>query len=122
MEKLLRVVPPKYSQIALSIEALLDTATLLVEEVTGRLKAVNERRETAAAPEQPLLSGGKLYFTEEQWLARMKEKQGGESSSKPPCSNGGSQQRPRAAKKKQNRTPDAKEGEDDRNRCNNCGR
>jgi hypothetical protein len=65
VEKLLRVVPPKYSQIALSIKTLLDTATLSVEQVTGMLKAVDERGDAASTLEQPLLSGGKLYFTEE---------------------------------------------------------
>jgi hypothetical protein len=51
VEKLLRVVPSKYSQIALSIETLLDTATLSVEEVTGRLKTVDERSDAAFALE-----------------------------------------------------------------------
>jgi hypothetical protein len=51
VEKLLHVVPPKYSQIALSIETLLDTATLSVEEVTGRLKTVDERSDAAFALE-----------------------------------------------------------------------
>jgi hypothetical protein len=74
VEKLLRVVPKKYLQITMSIETLLDTAKLTIEEVTEWLKAVDDRDDMPpqSAPNQPLLSGGKLYFTEEQWLARMK--------------------------------------------------
>jgi hypothetical protein len=34
MEKYLRVVPKKYTQIALSMETLLDLLTLSIEEVT----------------------------------------------------------------------------------------
>ena len=64
VEKLLRVVPRKYLQIALSIETLLDTTDLSIEEVTGRLKAVDDRCEPPES-EQPLMSGGKLYFSEE---------------------------------------------------------
>ena len=41
MEKLPRVVPKKYTQLALSIETLLDFTELTIEEVTGRLKAVD---------------------------------------------------------------------------------
>jgi hypothetical protein len=121
VEKLLRVVPPKYSQIALSIETLLDTATLSVEEVTGRLKTVDERSDAAFALEQPLLSGGKLYFTEEQWLTRMKEKGSGETSNRPPQQGGGgsNRQRQRRPRKKNNRQLD---GRDDRDRCRNCGK
>ena len=35
--KYLRVVPPRFAQIALSIETLLDMSTLSIEDVTGRL-------------------------------------------------------------------------------------
>jgi hypothetical protein len=112
---------PKYSQIALSIETLLDTATLLVEEVTGRLKAVDEHGDAAFAPGQPLLSSSKLYFNEEQWLAQMKERVGGETSNKPPQqgSGGGGRQRQRGPCQKNNRQPD---GGDDLDPCCNCGR
>jgi hypothetical protein len=33
--------PKKYSQVAITIEMLLDFSELSIEEVTGRLKAVN---------------------------------------------------------------------------------
>ena len=35
VEKFLRVVPPRYSRIALSIETLMDLDTMSVEELTG---------------------------------------------------------------------------------------
>ncbi|CAD6339401.1 unnamed protein product [Miscanthus lutarioriparius] len=43
VEKLLHVVPKKYSQVAIAIEMLLDFFELSIKEVTGRLKAVDNR-------------------------------------------------------------------------------
>jgi transposase InsO family protein len=102
-------------------KTLLDTATLSVEEVTGRLKTVDERSDATLALEQPLLFGGKLYFTEEQWLTRMKEKGSGETSNRPPQQGGGgsNRQRQRRPRKKNNRQLD---GRDDRDRCRNYGK
>ena len=53
----MRVVPPKYTQIALSIKTMLD--------LTGRLRAMDDRIGATATP-----VGGKLLMTEE-WIARM---------------------------------------------------
>jgi len=61
VSKYLRVVPPKYTQIALSIKTMLD--------LTGRLRAVDDR--TGATTTSV---GGKLLMTEEEWTARMREK------------------------------------------------
>jgi hypothetical protein len=80
VEKYLHVVPKKYTQIALSMETILDLSTLSIEEVTRRLKVVDDREE--APPANPLFADGKLLFGEEQWLARQKEKKEGSSSSK----------------------------------------
>lgn len=64
--KFLRVVPAKYSQIALSIEMMLDMSTLTIEDVTGRLRAVDDRSNTPAEKEK---DNGKLLLTEEEWTA-----------------------------------------------------
>jgi len=59
---------PKYSQLVITIETLLDFEELTIEEVTGRLKMVDDRDE--APPTEPITVGGKLMYTKEQWLAR----------------------------------------------------
>ena len=43
MAKYLCVVPSRFAQIALSTETLLDMSTLSIEDVTGRLKAVEDQ-------------------------------------------------------------------------------
>ena len=68
VEKFPRVVPKKYSQVAIAIEMLLDFSELSIEEVTGRLKAVDNRERIP--PSEPVTIGGKLLFIGEQWLAR----------------------------------------------------
>jgi hypothetical protein len=61
--KYLRVAQPRYKQLIVSIETLLDIDTLSVEEVTGRLKAATSPAHNIA---------GKLRLMEEQWLERYK--------------------------------------------------
>jgi hypothetical protein len=43
VEKCLQVVPSKYSQIAISIETMLDTSLLTVEELIGRMRPAEDR-------------------------------------------------------------------------------
>jgi hypothetical protein len=58
------VLSPRSTQIALSMETLLEFLTLSINEVMGRLKAVDDREE--ASPTNPVSADGKLLFTEEQ--------------------------------------------------------
>jgi hypothetical protein len=81
VEKYLHVVPKKYTQLALSMETLMDLSTLPIEEVTGRVKVVDDHEEPL--PANLISVEGKLLFIEERWLTRQNEKmQEGSSSSK----------------------------------------
>ncbi|WVZ50904.1 hypothetical protein U9M48_002110 [Paspalum notatum var. saurae] len=70
VEKYLRMAKPRFKQLVLSIETLLDISALSLEEVTGRLKAAEDDE-----PPPSSSAGGKLYLTEEQWLERYKKKE-----------------------------------------------
>jgi hypothetical protein len=121
--KYLRVVPKRFAPVAVSIESVLDIANMLIEEITGRLRAVEGRGDEDEA-DPPAGAGGKLLLTEEQWLARMKDKQPGEGSSKSGAGKGGGKNRPRNQKKKKNAGAGGGEsgGKDDHNTCHNCGK
>jgi hypothetical protein len=69
VDKYLRIARPRYKQLVISIETLLDSADLSVEEITGRLKAAEDDDVPEAGRD-----GGKLFLTEEQWLERYKQK------------------------------------------------
>ena len=124
IEKFLRVVPKKYSQVAIAIEMLLDFSDLSIEEVTGRLKAVNNREQLP--PSKPITIGGKLLFTEEQWLVRQRERKKGEASdSSASGSSSSRKRRPRKRDKARGGAPGGADGERKAtldNTCNNCGR
>jgi hypothetical protein len=62
--KYMRVVPKKFIPIAVSIKSLLDTTSLSIEEITGRLCAVQGRGNDEDA-DPPTAAGGKLLLTEE---------------------------------------------------------
>jgi hypothetical protein len=77
VEKFLRCMPKRYAQIVNSIETLLDFKQLTVEDVTGRLKAVQDRKQ--APDPEPATVGGKLLYMAEQWHA-VEKKEGAGSS------------------------------------------
>jgi DNA-binding transcriptional ArsR family regulator len=66
--KYLRVARPRYRQLVVSIETLLDISTLSVEEVTARLKAIEDDGAVVANRD----GGDKLYLTKEEWLEYFK--------------------------------------------------
>lgn len=82
VEKLSHCIPKKYSQTVLAIETLLNFEALSMEEVTGRIKAVQDREE--ASHTEPRTAGGKLLYIADQWWAFNKKKKDEASSSGPP--------------------------------------
>ncbi|BAF28972.2 Os12g0108800 [Oryza sativa Japonica Group] len=124
VKKMLEVVPKYLEQVAISIETLLDLATVSIEEVIGRLRAVEQRKKPASSEAKD--SSGRLLLTEEDWLARYKareqEKKGGSSGG----NGGGGRNRRRGRGKgrgggESNRTDTS--GQDGQgNTCRNCGK
>lgn len=79
VKKFLRVVPPKYNQVAVTIEMFCDLKTLTMEELVGRLRAAEDRFEPVV--EEVTNKAGQLMLTEEEWAAKNKARSGLESSS-----------------------------------------
>jgi hypothetical protein len=65
VEKLFRCIPKKYKQIARSIKSPLDLSTMSIEEAIGRLKIVDGDEPQPLSG--PIIVGGKLHLTREQW-------------------------------------------------------
>jgi hypothetical protein len=89
-------MPKKYAQIVMSIKTLLDFEQLTVGDMTGRLKAVQDRKKRPHV--EPGAAGGKLLYMMEQWRAFEKSKEEGSGpsgSSKERC------RRPHGDKKKE---------------------
>ena len=70
VKKFLRVVPPRYNQVAVTIEMFYDLKTLSVEELVGRLRAAEDRFEPTV--EDVTNKQGQLMMTEEDWAAKHK--------------------------------------------------
>ncbi|XP_023735907.1 uncharacterized protein LOC111883814 [Lactuca sativa] len=75
--KLLRAVPPKFLQIAFTLEQFGDLETMRVEEVIGRLKAHEERMKGHKESDER-----KLLLTHKEWSERNKKKTDGETKQK----------------------------------------
>ena len=69
VKKILLVLPPRYNQIACSIEMLLDLNKLSVEELVGRLRVAEDRCGMEAAAD----GVERLLLTEEQWEAHRRQ-------------------------------------------------
>ncbi|WVZ49278.1 hypothetical protein U9M48_000650 [Paspalum notatum var. saurae] len=75
VRKVLRVVPKKWKQVAVSIEMLLDLETMKMEELIGRLRVVEDAdAEDAKENEVGVERTGQLYLTEAQWEACRRER------------------------------------------------
>jgi hypothetical protein len=104
VKKILRVLPKQYTQIAVSIETLLNINTLMVEELVGRLRAAEDRLDVDTVTEKT----EKLYLSEDQWLAKYRhhlapegsssgsggDRQGGLSPAKPKNTSQGDKKEP----------------------------
>lgn len=66
---MIKFARPMYHQLVVSIETLLDISVPSVEEVTTRLKAIEDDAIASNHDEE------KLYLTEEQWLEKYKQKE-----------------------------------------------
>jgi hypothetical protein len=77
IRKMLDTAPEHLERIAVVIETLLDLNDISVEEVTGRLRAIEQRRRKAA----PVVdSQGRLLLTQEEWKAKLRIGEKGSSS------------------------------------------
>jgi hypothetical protein len=102
MAKYLRVIHPRYKQLFISIETLLDISQLSIEEVTGRLKAADD-----IEPMPPQAACGKLLLTKEQWLVRYKKLNSGRGGS---SSNGQGKRRGKPRGRGSGNSSDARSG------------
>ena len=89
VRKMLQLVPEHLAQVAISIETLLDVNLMSVEEVTGRLRAVEQRRKAAPVTD----SQGRLLLCEEEWRAKLNLRDSDSKSSSSGSSGAGGKKR-----------------------------
>jgi hypothetical protein len=72
VKKFLRVVPPRFQQVVVSLEMFVDLKTLTVEELIGRLRAAEERFDdkTEAITDKM----GRMMMAEEDWIKKHKHR------------------------------------------------
>ena len=70
LKKFLRVVPQRYSQVAVAIEMVKDMKTMTIEDLVGHLRVAEERFESSV--DQVTEKTEKLLLTEEEWMSRNK--------------------------------------------------
>jgi transposase InsO family protein len=127
VQKLLQVVPEHLQQIAISIETLLDVNELSLEEVTGRLRSVEQRKQckTAAASSR-VDANGRLLFTEEEWLAKFRKAASLQDAAHSSGGNGDRRGRGRGKKDdgapKEAQPKPANPGGRNLGNCKNCGK
>ena len=102
--KYLHSMPTKYIQIALSIETMLDLSTLTIEDVTGRLRAIDEYMEQVTST----TDSGKLLLIEE-WAAQRNSREASSSRG------GDGKRRGKASSEKRKKKVDP-------NACRRCGK
>ncbi|KAL6602903.1 hypothetical protein ACP70R_043264 [Stipagrostis hirtigluma subsp. patula] len=74
VRKILRVLPKRLKQVAVSIQMLLDLDAMSVEELLGRLRVAEEQDDV----EEESAGPARLLLTEEQWEARRRQHGGKE--------------------------------------------
>ena len=79
MKKFLRVVLPRYNQVAVTIEMFCNLKELTLEELVGRLRAAEDRFDPSA--DQLSEKMPKLLLFEEEWIAKNKARMVDQSSS-----------------------------------------
>jgi hypothetical protein len=113
VQKLLRSVPPRFDHLVTSIEMLLDISSLSLQEMTGRLKAQEDRMDRVDSNRDP----GKLLYAD---APSRRDRESGEG---PPRSGGkrSKRWRPPAPKKKEVDGGEVRKPPRD-DTCHNCGR
>jgi hypothetical protein len=78
VKKMLHSVPEKMEQVAISMETLLNLNSLPIEEATGHLRTMEQRKKPTIPPMPD--ADEHLLLMDEEWTTRMKVKEKGSSS------------------------------------------